>query len=111
MLIACDECKVPFVDESELVTHFTRDELKVIAGILLKDWRVYVIAGVFLLVGVLVLYWQAREHIKTQIEQFHVTVSNQVVTAYTTATNQLASQFKNFATDASNQEKSCWSLG
>ena len=109
MLVACEECKIPFVDESELVTHFTREELKVIAGILLKDWRVYVIAGVCLVVGVGLLYWQAREHIKTQIEQFRVTVSNQVVTAYSTATNQLAHQFRTFAQDASNQVAQAYS--
>jgi tetratricopeptide (TPR) repeat protein len=101
--LGCEKCKVPFVDATELVTSFTRDELKVIAGFLLKDWRVYVVAGIFLLVGVVLLYWQAREHIKTQIEQFQVTVSNQVVTAYSTATNQLAHQFQVFAGDASNE--------
>jgi len=103
MLISCETCKVPFVDETELVTQFTRDELKVIADILLKDWRVYVFTAVCVAVGVGLLYWQAREQINTQVEKYRIAVSNQVVTAYSAATNQLASEFRDFATNASNQ--------
>ena len=101
--LGCEICKVSFVDESELVTSFTKDELKIIASYLLKDWRVYVAAAIGLLVGIGLLYWQIHDQIKTQIRAFQVTASNQVVTAYSDATNQLAAKFQIFAQDASNQ--------
>ena len=78
--LGCEKCKVPFVDAAELVTNFTREELKDIAGFLLKDWRVYVVAGIFLAVGVALLYWQVHEGIRTQIEKFQASASNQVAT-------------------------------
>jgi hypothetical protein len=107
--LGCEKCKVSFVDANELVTNFTRDELKIIAGFLLKDWRVYVVAGIFLAIGVGLLYWQAHEQIRTQIQKFQTAASNQVVTAYSDATNQLAIKFEVFAQDASNQVTSAYS--
>jgi tetratricopeptide (TPR) repeat protein len=101
--LGCETCHVPFVDANELVTNFTRDELKVIAGFLLKDWRVYVVAGIFLAVGVGLLYWQVHEGIRTQIGKFQSSASNQVITAYSMATNRLDKQFQIFAQEASNQ--------
>jgi hypothetical protein len=74
-LIACPDCKVSFVEESELLTNFTKEELKVIASFLLKDWRVYVLAGIGLLIGIGVLYWQVHEQIKTEIRTFQVVAS------------------------------------
>ena len=48
MHISCEKCRVPYVSEDQLLTHFTKDELKVIATHILKDWRVYVVAGIVL---------------------------------------------------------------
>ena len=107
--LGCDKCKVPFVDANELATNFTRDELEVIAGYLLKDLRVYVVPGIFLAIGVGLLYWQANEQIRTQIEKFQTTASNQVVTAYSDATNKLVIKFQGFAKEASNQMASAYS--
>jgi hypothetical protein len=101
--LGCEKCNVLFVDAKELVTNFTRDELKVIAGFLLKDWRVYCLAAVILLIGVGLLYWQVHERIESQIEHFQTSASNQVATAYSTATNQIAIKFDSFEQNASNQ--------
>jgi hypothetical protein len=109
-LVACPDCRVPFVDENELLTNFTREELKVIASSILKDWRVYFVAGIFLAIGVGLLYWQVHEQIKAQIRTFQIAASNQVVTAYSDATNQLATKFQVFAQDASNQIASAYSV-
>jgi hypothetical protein len=97
------------VDEDELLTHFTREELKFIAGCLLKDWRVYLLAGVCLLVGVVILYWQVHEGIKAQIDSFKIAASNEVQLAYSKSTNELASKFRDFAIDASNQMNRAYS--
>jgi hypothetical protein len=48
-ILGCEKCQVAYVDETELVTSFTKDELKIIASFLLRDWRVYVAASVGLL--------------------------------------------------------------
>lgn len=102
-LIACERCKIPFVEDAELVKHFTQDELKVIAGFLLKDWRVYLIAGIALLIGVVLLFWQSKEYIRGHIEDFRVSVSNQMAVTYSAATNDLGVQFRDFTTNASNR--------
>jgi hypothetical protein len=101
--LGCEKCNVLFVDESELVTNFTREELKEIAGFLLKDWRVYCLAVVGLLIGVGVLYWQVHDRIEAQIEKFENSASNQVAAAYSVATNQIANKFDSFQQSASNQ--------
>jgi hypothetical protein len=102
-ILGCEKCQVAYVDETELVTSFTKDELKIIASFLLRDWRVYVVASIGLLIGIGILYWQVHEQIRAQIQKFQIAASNQVVTAYSDATNQLAIKFQVFAQDASNQ--------
>jgi hypothetical protein len=108
-ILGCEKCQVAYVDETELVTNFTKDELKIIASFLLRDWRVYVVASVGLLIGIGILYWQVHEQIRAQIQEFRITASNQVVTAYSAATNQLATKFQVFAQDASNQISDAYS--
>jgi hypothetical protein len=109
-LLGCEACGgVPFVDESEIVTTFTRDELKIIAGLVLKDWRVYLVAGIILAIGVGILYWQVHEQIRTQIERFQNTASNQITAAYSQATNQLGVKFQSFALEAGNRVDTAYS--
>src|ERR1035438_9840225 len=98
-LLGCEKCQVGYVDENELVTSFTKDELKIVALFLLRDWRVYVITSIGLLIGIGILYWQGHEQIRAQIQKFQISASNQVVTTYSDAKNQLAIKFQVFAQD------------
>lgn len=39
LLVQCDQCKVPFVDEASLKSSLSADELKQVATYILKSWR------------------------------------------------------------------------
>lgn len=108
-LLGCEDCKVPYINEDELFTNFTRDELKVIASFILKDWRVYVVAGIILVAGVFLLDLGVGKKIENQVDKLLVTASNQVVAAYSTTTNQVAIKFQTFAQDASNRMEEAYS--
>jgi hypothetical protein len=101
--VGCKPCGVPYVDESELVTTFTNDELKRIASFILKDWRVYVVAGIVLIAGVFALDWQVGKKIATQVENLQNTASNKIAQAYSKAMDGMSNKFNVFAQDASNQ--------
>ena len=109
--LGCDRCHVAFVEEDQLVkiSSFTNEELKILASYLLKDWRVYVLAGIALSIGVGLLYWQAHEQIETQINKFQTDTSNEVARAYSEATNRMAGQFDVFSQSSSNQIASAYS--
>jgi hypothetical protein len=55
LLVQCDRCKVPFVDEASLKLTLSQDELKQLARYILKSWRFWV----GLSFGLIVLVWGA----------------------------------------------------
>jgi hypothetical protein len=57
LLVQCDQCKVPFVDEASLKLSLSEGELKQLATYILKSWRFWVP----LTFGVIAMVWLALQ--------------------------------------------------
>lgn len=95
---------------SDGVRLLSNEEITTLASAIFKDWRIKLLLQAFpivVLAGVaaaaLFLNWSAAKRLKTVTAEIEQTSSEEVAQALTTATNQLAYQFRLFANDASNR--------
>ena len=94
----------------------SNEEITTLASAIFKDWRIKLLLKAFpvvVLAGVaaaaLFLNWSAAKRLKLATAEIERTSSNEVARALTVATNQLAYQFRIFASDASNQVVAAYS--
>ena len=98
ILVQCDRCKVPFVDEASLKISLSADELRHVAGDILRSWKFWVP----LCVGMLAAAWLALQivdyltgrKVQDVIGNIQTSVSNSLVEANTMMTNDIAQRFK-----------------
>ena len=114
--IACEICKEPFVSMADGIRLLSNEEITTLASAIFKDWRIKLLLKAFpvvVLAGVaaaaLFLNWSAAKRLKLATAEIERTSSNEVARALTVATNQLAYQFRIFASDASNQVVAAYS--
>jgi len=98
MLVKCDRCKVPFVDEASLRLSLSQDELRHIAGHILRSWRFWLPLSL----GLVAAAWLALQLVdyaterKAQdvIDNISANVSNRLDQADETMASTIAARFE-----------------
>ncbi len=98
MLVKCDRCKVPFVDETSLELSLSQDDLKQVVQHILKSWRFWIP----LAVGVFAAVWAVLQtvdyitgrRVQNVFDDIHTNVSNSLVKANSVMTNEIARRFQ-----------------
>jgi hypothetical protein len=98
LLVQCDRCKVPFVDEALLKLSLSEDELKRVATYILKSWRFWIplsfgmIAMVWL--ALQLIDYAAGRRVQDVIDSIAMKVSTSLEEAHTRMINNIARRFE-----------------
>lgn len=98
MLVKCERCQVPFVDDKVLFSTLSQEQLRHVAQQVLKSWTFWsvllvgIVGIVWLTLGV-IDYFTGRK-VQTVIDNIQSSVSSSLNQAHTLMTNNIARRFR-----------------